>query len=583
MPRTDGRRAVCCPVRELEAASTKRQLVDDSRTARLCVESILDRSVYRPDQKPGRTLDRLVEELASSGMSVRVLQPPSAGGGQLVQLEGVSYDSRTLRPGELFVAVEGFRTDGHRYVVEAARGGAAAAVVSQRKLAEVERALSSAGALLPLVVCDDTRSVMAYTACWFYGHPSRSGVDVVGVTGTNGKTSTTYLLTSIFEAAGLRSGLVGTVEVRVGARVIEAVRTTPEAPDLQRLFRQMIDHGVHVCALEVSSHSLALHRVDGTRFRVGVFTNLSHDHLDFHATLEDYFEAKARLFSSSLSERAAVNVSDTWGARLAKRLSMPVVRFGERDDGAEVWAGDVELRREGSSFVLNVGPASERVTLPLAGGFAVWNALAAAAAAHAMEIDIGAVAEGLRRVKQVPGRFQRVDRGQDFLAVVDYAHTPASLRSVLQTARELAARGRGKVIVVVGCGGDRDRAKRPVMAREAVDGADIAVFTTDNPRSEDPREILKEMESGVVYSAKKGSDYMIVVDRCEAIRTAVSMAGSGDVVVIAGKGHERYQEVAGRKLPFDDVEVVAEAIDDIVPSVSSRAGVRRATPGTGSP
>jgi UDP-N-acetylmuramoyl-L-alanyl-D-glutamate--2,6-diaminopimelate ligase len=526
----------------------------------------------RKANEASSTLGELLQEIRGRGLSARVLGCSEEQAGS-VRIGGISYDTRTLQPGDLFFAIEGFVTDGHLYVDQAVRKGCAAVVVSEARLGQLaETALpalyrdgvnqGSHGRQpeLPVVAVSDTRKALAYASCSFYGHPSQSGLSVIGVTGTNGKTSTTYMVESVYKAAGLRTGLVGTVEIHLADMVETTERTTPEAPDLQRLFRKMLDAGVHACVIEVSSHALALDRVAGTRFAVGVFTNLSHDHLDFHDSMEEYFAAKARLFLPEYSERAAINISDPWGKRLADLCKIPVVTYGEKLDGAEVWAGDVELHPLGSRFLLGTPEGTARVTLPLSGAFAVWNALAATAACVAAGIDLGTIVEGLSSVPQVPGRFEAVDCGQDFLALVDYAHTPASLESLLRSARRLARAGSGKVIVVVGCGGDRDRKKRPEMGRVAAESADLAIFTSDNPRSEDPEAIIEEIVSGARTTPDYRRRCIEISDRRAAIRRAVSEAGPGDVVVIAGKGHERYQEIAGRRIPFDDREVLKEEI-----------------------
>ncbi len=478
-----------------------------------------------------------------------------------ILVRGISYDSRCVRRGDIFFALVGQTTDGHNFVEDAVGAGAAAVAVERGRIQEPLRSRLGAA----VVEVPDTRAAMGIAAAALFGDPSRQSLKLAGVTGTNGKTTTTYMLASIFEAAGMPSGVIGTVGVRVGEKRIPAGRTTPESADLQRLLAEMVDAGMIACALEVSSHALSLGRIVGCHFKTAVFTNLTQDHLDFHASMEDYFEAKASLFSSDYTETAAINISDPWGRKLTSRVDLPLVTFGGKGDGADVYAEDVLLERDSTSFVLSLrrGESVERskVKVPLAGGFVVWNALAAAAGALAMGLDLDAVAEGLRVVPPVPGRFERVSSGQDFLAVVDYAHTPDSVRSVLRSARALKADRASKVMVVVGCGGDRDRSKRPLMGRAALEEADFAVITSDNPRSEDPLSIIEEILSGVAEVADAQGRYAVEPDRKKAIELAVSMAEPGDVLVVAGKGHETGQIFADKVIPFDDREVLREAIE----------------------
>jgi len=416
--------------------------------------------------------------------------------------------------------VPGSRFDGHNLADRAIEAGAAALVV--------ERPVASR---VPQLVVADTRAAMATAAAEFFGHPTEE-LQVAGVTGTNGKTTTAFLLHSILEAAGRKPGLIGTIEFRIGGERRPAVRTTPEAIDLQRAFREMLDAGDRSCALEATSHGSALKRLDGIRFASLAFTNLTQDHLDLHGTMDAYFEAKRRLF---LRDRppAAINVGDPWGRRLAE----------ERQDALTYgFAEDAALRPE----------ALDGIDLKLKGRFNVENALAAMASARLLGIDDDAVARGLEALDGVPGRFETVDEGQPFTVVVDYAHTPDSLENVLATARELDAGGR--VICVFGCGGDRDREKRPMMGRIASDLADIAIVTSDNPRSEDPRAIIDEIVAGT------DGELEIVPDRREAIARAIETAAVGDVVLIAGKGHEQGQQFRDRTVPFDDREVAREAL-----------------------
>jgi len=460
----------------------------------------------------------------------------------------VVLDSRRVRPGALFCCVPGARVDGHDLAGAALQAGAAALLV-QRPLAHDA----------PQLLVGSVRAALAPLADAFYASPSRR-MDLVGVTGTNGKTTTTFMLESVFRTAGLVPGVIGTVEVRIGSRRLPVAHTTPEAPDLQRLLAEMVAGGVQAAAMEVSSHGLALGRVDATRFRAAVFTNLTQDHLDFHRDLEDYFQAKRRLLTAEFTGLGVVNVDDPYGRRLAAEAragaGVEVVTTGTGPE-ADWRARDVRAALDGTAFRVQ-GPAGEReLRLRLAGRFNVANALGALAAAAAVGIDLDTAVAGLEALSGVPGRFERVDAGQAFTVLVDYAHTPDSLSSVLRAARAVTA---GRLLVVFGCGGDRDRAKRPLMGEIAGKLADVAVVTSDNPRSEPPEAIVAQIVEGVRRSA--GPDrYHVEVDRRAAIRAALALARPGDAVIIAGKGHEQGQELAGgRRIPFDDRVVAAEEL-----------------------
>ncbi|MFL6268596.1 MAG: UDP-N-acetylmuramoyl-L-alanyl-D-glutamate--2,6-diaminopimelate ligase, partial [Actinomycetes bacterium] len=471
----------------------------------------------------------------------------------------VVLDTRRVVPGALFCCVPGARVDGHDLAGKALDAGAAALCV--------QRPLDTEA---PQLVVGAVRDALAPLAATFFQHPS-DRFDLVGVTGTNGKTTTTYMLEAIFRAAGRVPGVVGTVEVRMGDVHRPAVHTTPEAPDLQRLLAEMADAGVEAAAMEVSSHGLALHRVDGTRFKAAIFTNLTQDHLDFHANLEDYYQAKRRLFTRAFTPLGVVNVDDPHGRLLAGTAEVEVVTTGTADD-ADWRATEVAASLEGASFRV-VSPAGDRpVRLRLAGHFNVANALGALAAADAVGIDLDTAVAGLEALAGVPGRFERVDAGQPFTVLVDYAHTPDSLENLLRAARAVTGE---RVIVVFGCGGDRDRAKRPLMGEIAGRLADVAVVTSDNPRSEPPEAIVAQVAEGVAASA--GPDgYLVEVDRRAAIRAALAMAGPGDAVLVAGKGHEQGQEfTGGRKVPFDDRQVAAEELRALL---GGPAGAVRGTP-----
>jgi UDP-N-acetylmuramoyl-L-alanyl-D-glutamate--2,6-diaminopimelate ligase len=453
----------------------------------------------------------------------------------------LAYDAGQVVPGALFACVPGERVDGHGFAASALERGAVALLV--------ERPLALPA---PQLVVADARLAMALAADVFFGRPTRE-LEVVGVTGTNGKTTTAFLLYSILAAAGRRPGLLGTVEMRIGGERRPVTRTTPEAIDLQRTFRELLDAGDRSCAMEASSHASELKRLVGTRFRALVFTNLSQDHLDFHGTLEAYADAKRRLFTEPDVDGnrppAVVNVGDPFGRELAaelRGLGGRVLTFGIGVD-ADVTPDDLELTPSSTGF----RAAGLTVRPRLRGRFNAENALAAIAAGRVLELPDEAIVRGVEHVSGVPGRFEPVDEGQAFAVLVDYAHTPEALENVLAEARRLTS---GRVLCVFGCGGDRDRAKRPLMGEVVSRLADRAIVTSDNPRSEEPEAIIEEIRVGM-----DGAE-TVEPDRAAAIALAVEEAGEGDVVVIAGKGHEQGQEFRGHTVPFDDREVARDAL-----------------------
>jgi UDP-N-acetylmuramoyl-L-alanyl-D-glutamate--2,6-diaminopimelate ligase len=469
---------------------------------------------------------------------IRALAPRDVIGARPVEIGDLSYDSRSVIPGAAFFCVRGERVDGHTLAWEAIENGAAALVV--------ERELEAG---VPQLVVDDVRAAMAVAADAFFAEPTRE-LELAGVTGTNGKTTTTFLLHAMLAAAGRRPGLVGTIEWMVGGERRPAPFTTPEAIDLQRLFREMLDVGDRSAAVEASSHGAALRRLDRVRFDALVFTNLSQDHLDLHGTMEEYFLTKRRLFVGAQPPPAAVNVGTEWGRRLAADLAdahrAPLVTYGLGED-AEIRPEALEVTAEGSRF----RAAGIDVETRLRGLFNVENALGALAAGLLLDLDETAIAEGIAAVPGVPGRFEVVDEGQPFFVVVDYSHTPDSLATALRAARGLAE---GKVVVVFGAGGDRDRGKRPLMGRVAAELADVAIVTSDNPRSEEPLAIIQDVLQG------SGVDVEIDPDRRSAIERAIVLAEPGDLVLIAGKGHEQGQDAGGVVQPFDDRAVARQAL-----------------------
>jgi UDP-N-acetylmuramoyl-L-alanyl-D-glutamate--2,6-diaminopimelate ligase len=454
-----------------------------------------------------------------------------------VEVTGLAYDSRQAGPGTLFFCVRGFQNDGHDYAPQAVERGAVALVV-QRPL----------GLGVPELVVGDVRAAMAPAAARFHGDPT-ARLRIAGITGTNGKTTTAWLVRHLLESTGTSCGLLGTVTSVIGGREEPVARTTPEAIDLQATFATMLEAGDAACAMEVSSHALDLHRTDAIRWAVAVFTNLTQDHLDFHGTMESYFQAKRRLFEAGPAA-SVVNVDDEYGRRLAAELG-EVVTFAI-DAEADWRAVDVRGALGGSTYRVIAPTGKAEVRSPLPGRFNVSNTLAALAAADALGVGLEDAVAALEEFRAAPGRFEPVDEGQDFAVLVDYAHTPDSLENVLAAARELTER---RVIAVFGAGGDRDRTKRPLMGEIASRLADVVIVTSDNPRSEEPDAIIRQILEGAA------PDVDAVVDRRDAIARAVELAQAGDVVVVAGKGHEQGQEFAGgRKLPFDDVTVVREAL-----------------------
>jgi len=470
-----------------------------------------------------------------------------------VTVESIEYDSRKVRSGSLFVAIRGFASDGHDFVVEAANRGARAALV--------EEARGAVG--IPEIVVPDTREALGRVAHEFFGRPSER-LATHGITGTNGKTTTSYLLDSIFRTAGLTTGVVGTLGYRVAGVHEVGDRTSPEAPDLARLLASMVEAGVDAVAMEVSSHALALKRAVGTKFDTATFTNLSRDHLDFHGTLEAYGAAKRRLFELLEGEgwkpgaTAVVNTDDAFGRKIARALRsserVRLLTYGMT--GGDVRASDVEIRRSGTRARFETPGGSFDVDLKLVSTFNVLNALAAAAVALSQGISTDSIREGLASVERVAGRLETIDAGQDFAVVVDYAHTPDALERVLAA---LAALRPERIITVFGCGGDRDKGKRPIMGEIAVRNSDIVIVTSDNPRTEDPGLIIRDILAGQPLSDRGRIE--VIEDRRAAITQAIRLAAPGDVVLIAGKGHEDYQIVGTRKLHFDDREEARAAIE----------------------
>jgi UDP-N-acetylmuramoyl-L-alanyl-D-glutamate--2,6-diaminopimelate ligase len=499
-----------------------------------------------------RELRQMQDASARPGRENPDAGPADLGAAAAREVSRVTWDSRQAGPASVFVALRGAHADGTSFAREAVRRGA---------IAVVSEAAQPADAAVPWVQVGDARHALAALAAILDRRPSEE-LTLVGITGTNGKTTTSYLLASIFEAAGIRCGRIGTVGHRIGTREIEAARTTPEAPDIQRMLREMVNERCGACVMEVSSHALALRRADHLHFAAAIFTNLTRDHLDFHGDMEQYFMAKRRLFEMLPPGGIGIsNLDDRRGAEFAAVAPRPVTYA--IDAAADVRPGDIAFSLDGLSFEVTTPRGTLHLRSPLVGRPNAYNILAAAAAAMALDVPFSAIEGGIAHLADVPGRFQVVsDRGDEVRVVVDYAHTDDALKNLLETARPLAS---GRIITVFGCGGDRDKSKRPLMGAVAARLSDLVIVTSDNPRSEDPEQIIDEIKRGIVVPADrlpprgqpapKSTACLAISDRKAAIERAVREARAGDLVLIAGKGHEKYQVVGDKVTPFDDVEV----------------------------
>ena len=455
-----------------------------------------------------------------------------------VEISGISYDTRTIQPGELFVALTGYKTYGHQFLHEAVEKGAAAVIC--------HKAPDEPG---PWLIAADTRAALAAVSANWFGHPA-GALTVIGVTGTNGKTTTTYLLKAMLEGVlGAKVGLIGTNQNLIGEEVLPAHRTTPESWEVQKLLRAMADGGCTHVVMEVSSHALALRRVDGIRFRAGIFTNLTRDHLDFHGTMEEYRRVKGLLFRQT--DRAVLNLDDEAGRYYASAVTCPAVTYSENKDQADVTAKNIRLFPDRVEFEALTTGAIARVRLPIPGGFTIYNALGVIACGLALDLPLPEVCASLAEAKGVRGRIEVVPVPADYTVIIDYAHTPDALENILTTVRDFTP---GRVICLFGCGGDRDRTKRPMMGAVAAELADLVVLTSDNPRTEDPEAILADIRAGMEGS---GTPCLVVPYRREAIVRALDEARAGDTVVLAGKGHETYQEIGTARRHLDEREEVA--------------------------
>ncbi|MBT2660309.1 UDP-N-acetylmuramoyl-L-alanyl-D-glutamate--2,6-diaminopimelate ligase [Bacillus sp. ISL-45] len=468
--------------------------------------------------------------------------------GENPEITSIENDNRRVTPGSLFICIKGYTVDGHDFAGSAVKNGAAA-VLAERELP----------VNVPVIVVKDTVRAMAVLADAFYGQPSQK-LHMVGITGTNGKTTTSHIIEQIFKDAGQKTGLIGTMYTKIGEQIFEVKNTTPESLTLQKTFKRMVDEQVKSAVMEVSSHALVYGRVHGTDYNVAVFTNLTQDHLDYHKTMEEYRKAKGLLFSQlgnafnhEKPKFAVLNADDPASDEFAMLTTAHILTYGI-DNHADLQAVNIAMTASGTSFDLVSPIGVKKVNIQLIGKFSIYNVLASIGAAVVSGLSLDDIIASVEGVKGVSGRFEVVDAGQDFSVIVDYAHTPDSLENVLKTIQQFAQK---RVFCIVGCGGDRDRTKRPLMAKIACEYSTDAIFTSDNPRSEDPAEIIKDMEEGV-----KGEVYTSIIDRKEAIQHAVKNAKSGDVILIAGKGHETYQQIGDRTFDFDDRIVAREAIEE---------------------
>lgn len=465
-------------------------------------------------------------------------------GSSQINIDNIFYDSRNITPNSMFVCIQGFKTDGHIYIEDAIKKGAIAIIIERN----IDKYIQG----VTYIKVKDTRKTMAIIARDFYENPSNS-LDLIGITGTNGKTSTTYMIKNILEASNKRTGLIGTISNWIGNKKVNADRTTPESLDLQKLFRKMLESGMDSCVMEVSSHSLELDRVEGCEFKVGIFTNLTPDHLDFHETLEDYLKAKKKLFYKTTLCNV-INIDDEGGKKILddiRKLETPILTYG-LGENADISAKNIVMTMKSVAFDLVTPKYIQKIEINIPGMFTVYNLLAAIAACYSMDIDFKYIEEGIKRIKGVAGRMETIEEFSDFALIVDYAHTPDALENVLKSIREFTT---NRLITVFGCGGDRDQKKRPVMGEIAGRYSDLTIITSDNPRSEDPVKILDMIEEGIKNTS---AQYHVIVDRREGITLALKNVQKGDVILIAGKGHETYQIINDKVFEFDDKKVALD-------------------------
>lgn len=483
------------------------------------------------------------------------------------EITSICCDSRKVENGSLFVAIRGFKSDGRVYFNDVIKKGAKAVVTENNVLGK--KGVSPNGTAITCISVHDTRKALALLSAKFYGYPSKK-ISVIGITGTNGKTTTSYLLESVLKINHFKTGRVGTIDYRFNGEIIPASHTTPESIDLQYLLKRMADSNVKYCVMEVSSHSLELERVYGMRFETGIFTNLTQDHLDFHGTEEKYFTAKEKLFKEYGLKKAVINTDNGYGKRLLKDINAGEILTYGIEEKADVIARDIYNSIDGLRFFVDTPAGEFRIESRLIGKYNVYNILAAVSAGILEELPRENIIKGIFSVNSIPGRLETIDEGQDFTVLVDYAHTDDALKNVLKSAKELP---HNKLIVVFGCGGDRDRGKRPLMGRVGVEHSDFAIITSDNPRSEEPLKIIEEIEAGVLDTHSmddllgaeiRSQRYIRIPDRREAIEFSINKASKGDIVIIAGKGHEDYQIFRDKRIHFDDREIAREEIRKVM-------------------
>lgn len=465
-----------------------------------------------------------------------IIEHEYVNGDQNAEISGIAYDSRRVKPGDLFVCIKGFKVDGHEFISQAIGQGAAAVIV-EKEVEDVK---------VPMIKVKNSRRALALISAAFFSNPS-SKFKLIGVTGTNGKTTTTYLIKTILEQGGSKVGLIGTNQNMIGDKVLPAERTTPESLELQQLFSDMVKEKVDYVVMEVSSHSLELNRVDGCNFEIGIFTNITQDHLDFHVTMENYLKAKTTLFKRC--KKGIINIDDSSSEYILNNGTCEMITFGI-DKEADIHAKDIEISEKGVKFDVDTPYGSKFIELGIPGRFSVYNALGSIGACLALGISLEQIQQGLKQAKGVPGRAQIVETGKDFTVLIDYAHTPDGLENILNTVNGFA---KGRVVTLFGCGGDRDKTKRPIMGEIAGKLSDFCIITSDNPRTEDPLQILNHIEEGI---KKTDCSYVVIENRFEAIKYALENAKKDDVIVLAGKGHETYQILKDRVIHFDEKEIV---------------------------
>lgn len=487
---------------------------------------------------------------------ISTLDVQQVQGNQNVSIQDITADSRAVKPNSLFIALDGATVDGHNYIDKAVDAGAVAVIVSKPVTVPAD---------VCVITVDDTRQAMMVCVPYFFDYPANR-MRMVGVTGTNGKTTTTHMIRHILKAQGFKVGVIGTVHIMIGDTSYPIHNTTPDVVDLQHILYQMVQENVEYCVMEVSSHALALGRVSGVEFDTAVFTNLTQDHLDFHKTFENYLAAKCKLFEQVSAPNqvkdnkgAVINIDDSYGYRVMEKTTAPTITYSTLGKGT-LNASDVHMSTKNSQYTVNYKGESYPVSMNTTGLFNVYNTLAAIGACLQEGISMEAIDTALKTFSSVPGRFELIEEGQDFAVVVDYAHTPDGLQNILETAKAIKE---NRIIIVFGCGGDRDATKRPIMGRIAAEYGDKIYVTSDNPRTEDPVQIVKDVEVGVKEALREGTSYEVIVDRREAINHAIHDAKAGDIVIIAGKGHENYQILKNETIHFDDREEARKALKEI--------------------